>query len=125
MLRAGLTVSLCPLQQSRAGQFGLAEADCFERLPGVNLRMATHFSDALSFPSGWEVRQGVADFVHEVLSQAKPHFVEPTLGDELAQLALRLARLATTWDARKVCFMGKLLCISEQKLASEAVSQQL
>nr|XP_054929151.1 nuclear exosome regulator NRDE2-like isoform X2 [Dermacentor andersoni] len=87
--------------QSRAGQFGLAEADCFERLPGVNLRMATHFSDALSFPSGWEVRQGVADFVHEVLSQAKPHFVEPTLGDELAQLALRLARLATTWDARK------------------------
>ncbi|XP_075534247.1 nuclear exosome regulator NRDE2 isoform X5 [Dermacentor variabilis] len=89
------------LHQSRAGQFGLAEADCFERLPGVNLRMATHFSDALSFPSGWEVRQGVADFVHEVLSQAKPHFVEPTLGDELAQLALRLARLATTWDARK------------------------
>ncbi|XP_070378779.1 nuclear exosome regulator NRDE2 isoform X4 [Dermacentor albipictus] len=87
--------------QSRAGPFGLAEADCFERLPGINLRMATHFSDALSFPSGWEVRQGVADFVHEVLSQAKPHFVEPTLGDELAQLALRLARLATTWDARK------------------------
>lgn len=81
--------------------FSLAEADCFERLPGVTLRMATHFSDALSFPSGWEVRQGIADFVHEVLSQAKPHFVEPTLGDELARLALRLARLTTTWDARK------------------------
>lgn len=88
------------LHKSQTG-FSLAEADCFERLPGINLRMATHFSEALSFPSGWEVRQGVTDFVHEVLSQAKPHFADPTLRDELARLALRLARLATTWDSHK------------------------
>ncbi|KAL1474367.1 hypothetical protein MTO96_020891, partial [Rhipicephalus appendiculatus] len=88
------------LHKSQTG-FSLAEADCFERLPGINLRMATHFSEALSFPSGWEVRQGVADFVHEVLNQAKPHFADPTLRDELARLALRLARLATTWDSHK------------------------
>nr|XP_037275107.1 nuclear exosome regulator NRDE2-like [Rhipicephalus microplus] len=88
------------LHNSQTG-FSLAEADCFERLPGINLKMATHFSQVLSFPSGWEVRQGVADFVHEVLSQAKPHFVDPTLCDELARLALQLARLATTWDSHK------------------------
>lgn len=87
-------------EKSQTG-FSLAEADCFERLPGVDLRMATQFSEALDFPSGWEVRQDVADFAHEVLSQAKPHFMEPALGDELAQLALRLTRLATTWDDRK------------------------
>ncbi|KAH6925128.1 hypothetical protein HPB50_001174 [Hyalomma asiaticum] len=88
------------LHKSPSG-FMLAEADCFERLPGINLRTATRFSEALSFPSGWEVRQGIADFAHEVLSQAKPHFPDPTLGDGLARLALQLAQLATTWDARK------------------------
>ncbi|XP_077561646.1 nuclear exosome regulator NRDE2-like [Haemaphysalis longicornis] len=87
-------------EKSQTGS-SLAEADCFERLPGVDLQMATQLSEALEFPSGWEVRQGTADFAHEVLSQAKPHFSDGGLGDELAMLAMRLLRLATGWDARK------------------------
>lgn len=69
--------------------------------------MATQLSEALDFPSGWEVRQGTADFAHEVLSQAKPHFSDVALGDELAMLAMRLLRLATGWDARTV---GAAVC---------------
>ncbi|XP_077520779.1 nuclear exosome regulator NRDE2 isoform X2 [Amblyomma americanum] len=101
LFQAWLSLLLGVDPEKSQTSFSLAEADCFERLPGADLRMATRLSEALEFPSGWEVRQGVADFAYEVLSQAKPHFVEPALGDELARLALRLTRLATSWDARK------------------------
>lgn len=101
LFRAWLSLLLGVDPEKSQTGFSLAEADCFERLPGADLRMAMQFSEALGFPSGWEVRQDVADFAHEVLRQAKPHFMETALGDELAQLALLLTQLATTWDARK------------------------
>lgn len=80
----------------------LSEADCFERLPGVEPSEAVNFSEALGFPWGWEVRRGAADFAEELLKQAE-EALNPSgdLADELGALRMRVAWRAEEWSTKR------------------------
>ncbi|XP_029835071.2 nuclear exosome regulator NRDE2 isoform X2 [Ixodes scapularis] len=80
----------------------LVEADCFQRLPGVDLTMARRFRDSLGFPSGWSQRAGTTDFVHRLLAQSQELFSkEPLLWDEHSLLWMKVFRRADDWTARQ------------------------